>query len=70
MNYEHFKKKKKGSANKLTNKKLKKSMESSSLFFWVSCVSLGILCMLLKSVLTILSLHVLLELHMDTSIPG
>ena len=57
MTHDHFLKKK-GSANKLTNKKLKKSMESSSLFFWVSCVSLGILCMLLKSVLTILSLHV------------
>ena len=69
MTHDHFLKKK-GQQTRLTNKKLKKSVEGSSLFIWVSCGSLGILCMLLKSVLTILSLHVLLELHMDTSIPS
>ena len=50
----------------LTNKKLKKSMKRSSLFCWVSCVSLGILCMLLKSVFGVMNwsfCHYMFTLH-------
>ena len=57
---------KKGQQTRLTNKKLNKSVESSSLFFWVSCVSLGVLCMLLKSVFGVMNwlfCHCMFSLH-------